>query len=198
MATDKKHIAVYLDPAVEQALVAFCEQKGLISKKGIMYSAGVNAALAAFFGIADIDSILQSNSTIPDPTVSNIPSDAISNIPAGSIDVEVLQGKPEGLSDGKVDSLRQELEALRAENQRWEEAFNELQEEKDDLDTYLQEARSQIETLKAENEALRTAQPVAEFKLPEAPDLLNQLKAKRKKATASLADIEAILEILEE
>jgi len=27
MATDKKHIAVYLDPAVEQALIAFCEQK---------------------------------------------------------------------------------------------------------------------------------------------------------------------------
>ena len=48
MATDKKHIAVYLDPAVEQALIAFCEQKGLISKKGFMYSAGVNAALAEF------------------------------------------------------------------------------------------------------------------------------------------------------
>jgi N-acetylneuraminic acid mutarotase len=29
MAADKKHIAVYLDPAVEQALIAFCEQKGL-------------------------------------------------------------------------------------------------------------------------------------------------------------------------
>jgi hypothetical protein len=58
MATDKKHIAVYLDPAVEQALIAFCEQKGLKSKKGFMYSAGVNAALAAFFGIADIDNIL--------------------------------------------------------------------------------------------------------------------------------------------
>ena len=61
MATDKKHIAVYLDPAVEQALIAFCEQKGLISKKGFMYSAGVNAALAEFFGIAET-------------TVGNIPS----------------------------------------------------------------------------------------------------------------------------
>ena len=55
MATDKKHIAVYLDPAVEQALIAFCESKGLISKKGTMFSAGVNAALAQFFGIADTD-----------------------------------------------------------------------------------------------------------------------------------------------
>jgi hypothetical protein len=33
--------------------------------------------------------------------------------------------------------------------------------------------------------------------LPDAATLLNKLKAKRKKATASLADIEAILEILE-
>ena len=55
MATDKKHIAVYLDPAVEQALIAFCEQKRLISKKGFMYSAGVNAALAEFLSIADTE-----------------------------------------------------------------------------------------------------------------------------------------------
>ncbi len=100
MATDKKHIAVYLDPAVERALIAFCEEKGLKSKKGFMYSAGVNAALAAFFGIADIDNILESSSntpsvisTIPNPAASTIPKNATSNIPAGSIDVEVLPGK---------------------------------------------------------------------------------------------------------
>ncbi len=55
MATNKKHIAVYLDPLVEQALIDFCEQKGLKSKKGFMYSTGVNAVLAEFFGIADTD-----------------------------------------------------------------------------------------------------------------------------------------------
>ena len=81
MATDKKHIAVYLDPAVEQALIAFCEQKGLKSKKGFMYSAGVNAALAAFFGIADIDNILQSSSNTPSKP-SNIPSNQPSTIPS--------------------------------------------------------------------------------------------------------------------
>jgi hypothetical protein len=73
MATDKKHIAVYLDPAVEQALIAFCEQKGLISKKGFMYSAGVNAALAEFFSIVDTEA-----GNIPPsgniPSSSNIPS----------------------------------------------------------------------------------------------------------------------------
>jgi hypothetical protein len=99
MATDKKHIAVYLAPEVEQALIAFCQEKGLISKKGTMYSAGVNAALAAFFGIADIDNILQSSSniptigTIPSPTESTIPKNETSNTPTGSIDAEVLPGK---------------------------------------------------------------------------------------------------------
>ena len=36
-----------------------------------------------------------------------------------------------------------------------------------------------------------------EIELPEAADLLNKLKAKRKKSTATLADIEAILEMIE-
>jgi hypothetical protein len=103
MATDKKHIAVYLDPAVEQALIAFCEQKGLKSKKGFMYSAGVNAVLAAFFGIADIDNILQSSSNtlskpsnIPSSQSSTIPNNTgsiPSNIPSEALAVEVMTGK---------------------------------------------------------------------------------------------------------
>jgi hypothetical protein len=80
MATNKKHIAVYLAPEVEQALIKFCQEKGLISKKGTMYSAGVNAALAAFFGIADIDNILQSSSNTPSKS-SNIPNSPASTIP---------------------------------------------------------------------------------------------------------------------
>jgi len=47
--------------------------------------------------------------------------------------------------------------------------------------------------LREEVQELRAA-----LELPFASDLLNQLKAKRKKSTASLADIEAILEIIEE
>jgi hypothetical protein len=115
MATDKKHIAVYLDPAVEAALVAFCEQKGLKSKKGTMFSAGVNAVLAEFFGITNTensnipqitDNIPAENSNISQITdnipvensntlikVGNIPVALISNIPAESIALEVLPGK---------------------------------------------------------------------------------------------------------
>jgi len=108
MATDKKHIAVYLAPEVEQALIAFCEQKGLISKKGTMFSAGVNAALAQFFGIADTESsnipqetnnipqsagsILNITGNIPSKSTSTIPSN-FSNIPFESLAVEVLPGK---------------------------------------------------------------------------------------------------------
>ncbi len=55
MATEKKHIAVYLPPEIEAALIAFCKQKGLKSKRGTMFSAGVNTALAEFFGIADLE-----------------------------------------------------------------------------------------------------------------------------------------------
>ena len=47
--------------------------------------------------------------------------------------------------------------------------------------------------LRDEVDRLRSA-----LELPEASVLLNKLKAKRKKSTASLADIDAILEILEE
>ena len=105
MATDKKHIAVYLAPEVEQALVAFCEQNGLISKKGTMFSAGVNAALAQFFGITgtETSNILSTVSTIPSK-VGNLPSNSEStipsvgdnirgNIPSESLAVEVLPGK---------------------------------------------------------------------------------------------------------
>jgi hypothetical protein len=93
MATDKKHIAVYLDPAVEQALITFCEQKGLISKKGFMYSAGVNAALAEFFSIADTEAgnIPPNSGNILDETSNtldnsrNILATSASNIRASSI-----------------------------------------------------------------------------------------------------------------
>jgi len=48
------------------------------------------------------------------------------------------------------------------------------------------------------NDTLKNAPVVLEFEPPEAASLLNRLKAKRKKSTASLADIEAILEMIEE
>jgi hypothetical protein len=111
MATDKKHIAVYLDPAVEQALVTFCQQRGLISKKGIMYSAGVNAALAAFFGIADIDNILQSSSNTP-PESSNIPGYQPSTIPNNTGNIPGYQPSTIPNNSGNIPSEALAMEAM--------------------------------------------------------------------------------------
>jgi len=64
--------------------------------------------------------------------------------------------------------------------------------------------RSQLETERTDREEIETE--LSELKqksaatrkdLPEAADLLNQLKAKRKKSKTDLADLEVILEILE-
>jgi hypothetical protein len=255
MATDKKHIAVYLDPAVEQALIAFCEQKGLVSKKGFMYSAGVNAALAEFFGIADIEAgniplnsgnilskasntlnnlrnipatsasnipasnipaadnipseignILPTHDNIPARAGSNIPLES-SNIPLKSLVMEVLPGK-QSLSEAEVDSLRQELEMVRAENQRLHIELGNSESEKESLKQEVQELRSQLETERADREEIEAelcelkqnsalATIPSEKLTPDAATILSQLRARRKKSKTDLADLEAILKILE-
>jgi hypothetical protein len=250
MATDKKHIAVYLDPAVEQALIAFCEQKGLISKKGFMYSAGVNAALAEFFSIADTEAgnippnggnilgnisntlndlrnipatsasdiltgdnipldtgnILTRRDNIPVKSASNIPLES-SNIPLKSLVMEVLPGK-QSLSEAEVDSLRQELETVRAENQRLHTELGNSENEKESLKQEVHKLRSQLETERADREEIEaefselkqnsaSAARLSEKLTPDAAAILSQLRAKRKKSKTDLADLEAILELLQ-
>jgi regulator of replication initiation timing len=250
MATDKKHIAVYLDPAVEQALIAFCEQKGLISKKGFMYSAGVNAALAEFFSIADTEvgnippssgnilgnvsntlndlrnipatsasdipagdnilldrgNILTRRDNIPIKSASNIPLES-SNIPLKSLVMEVLPGK-QSLSEAEVDSLRQELETVRAENQRLHTELGNSVSEKESLKQEVQELRSQLETEHADREEIEAelselkqnsapAATLSEKLTSDAATILSQLRARRKKSKIELADLEVILEIIE-
>ena len=192
MATDKKHIAVYLDPAVEQALIAFCEQKGLISKKGTMYSAGVNAALAQFFEITDTVTVTEKGN-ISAKQVSNIPDDT-SNIPLESIAVEVLPGKLESgdslellkVDNRVVEQLQNELSNLKAENETLKGDYAKLLESQDVHD--VTEA-SALSDLKQKSVTARD--------LPDAYDLLNQLKAKLPKSKATPADIEALLELLD-
>jgi DNA repair exonuclease SbcCD ATPase subunit len=82
--------------------------------------------------------------------------------------------------------LRQELADARADYAKLLESStvvtNKLRQE-------VQELRSELADLKQKSAAAR--------KLPAADNLLNQLKSKRKKSTASLADVEKILEIIE-
>jgi hypothetical protein len=72
--------------------------------------------------------------------------------------------------------LQAELESLRA-----------------NYDALLETSARVTAKLREEVRRLRSA-----LELPEASVLLNKLKAKRKKSTASFADVDAILEILEE
>jgi hypothetical protein len=51
------------------------------------------------------------------------------------------------------------------------------------------------EVRRSRDKILKSVATVAQF--PQPADLLNQLKARRKKSGANLADIEAVLEILE-
>lgn len=54
--------------------------------------------------------------------------------------------------------------------------------------------RLEIGNLQAELEACKQ-QPATDFELPEPADLLNQLKGRRKKSKADLADVEVLLDL---
>ncbi len=95
----------------------------------------------------------------------------------------------------EVESVKLELEAVRAENQLLQ--LGNFEVEVETLNQELASLREQLETVRAENEKLKASQPAAQFELPEAADLLNKLKARRKKSKTDLADLEAILELLQ-
>src|SRR4028118_1391714 len=135
---------------------------------------------------------------------------------------EALPGKLESgdsLELPKVDNevaeqLQNELGNLKDENERLQASYaallesstvvtNKLREEVQELRAQLateRTSREPIETelakLVAAREENKTTAP-APKNLPEAADLLNKLKAKRKKSKTDLADLEAILELLE-
>jgi chromosome segregation ATPase len=122
--------------------------------------------------------------------------------------MEVLPGK-QSLSEAEVDSLRQELETVRAENQRLHIELGNSESEKESLKQEVQELRSQLETERADREKTEAelfelkqnsapAATLSEKLTPDAATILSQLRAKRKKSPVSLADIGAILEIIEE
>ena len=88
-----------------------------------------------------------------------------------------------------IDRLESELASARKE--KFEAGLEIDRLDSDLLDSDLAAHRSQLSDLK------QNSAPIA-IELPEPADLLNKLKGKRKKSKADLADIETILEILEE
>ncbi len=107
----------------------------------------------------------------------------------------------------EVESVKLELEAARAENQLLQLGNSSV--ELENLNQELASLREQLETERASREKIeaelskkeKNSSPVVtlEEKLaPDAATILSQFRAKRKKSPVSLADIEAILEIIEE
>jgi chromosome segregation ATPase len=85
--------------------------------------------------------------------------------------------------------FKDKLEAVQAKKQRLQNDLGNLQAE-------VIELRLQLAAERTEREENKKSAPV-EKDLPEAADLLNKLKAKRKKSKTDLADLEAILELLQ-
>jgi dsDNA-specific endonuclease/ATPase MutS2 len=108
----------------------------------------------------------------------------------------------------EVESPRSKLEAVRTKNQRLPIKLGNSKSEKEFFRQEVQELRSQLETERADREEIeaelcelkQNSAPVATApkKLTsDAAKILSQLQARRKKSKTELADLGAILEILE-
>jgi chromosome segregation ATPase len=87
------------------------------------------------------------------------------------------------------------LKAANKQLTEWDAELNQLHERNGDLGLKVQMLEQELkEARRDRDESKNSAPTVAEF--PEPADLLNHLKARRKKSGANLADMEVVLEIL--
>ncbi len=89
------------------------------------------------------------------------------------------------------------MKAANKQLTEWDAELNQLHERNGDLGLKVQMLEQELkEARRSRDESENSAPTVAEF--PEAADLLNQLKARRKKSRADLADMAAVLDVLAE
>jgi chromosome segregation ATPase len=87
------------------------------------------------------------------------------------------------------------LKAANKQLAEWDAELSQLHERNGDLGLKVQMLEQELKEVRRSREEIKNSAPtVAEF--PEPADLLNQLKARRKKSRADLADVETFLEIL--
>ncbi len=96
-------------------------------------------------------------------------------------------------SDHLVAKKNQEISELNSRLAAANQKISELDDLTEDLESENQNLKSELASRPKEN-----SPPIAIGELPEAANLLNQLKTRRKKSSATLADVEKILEIIEE
>ncbi|MEG4575515.1 flagellar alpha dynein [Microcoleus sp. N3A4] len=88
------------------------------------------------------------------------------------------------------------MKAANKQLAEWDAELNQLHERNGDLGLKVQMLEQELKEVQGDrDESKKSAPIVAEF--PEPADLLNQLKTRRKKSGANLADIEVVLEILD-
>ncbi|MEG3861967.1 flagellar alpha dynein [Microcoleus sp. herbarium12] len=87
------------------------------------------------------------------------------------------------------------MKAANKQLAEWDKELNQLHERNGDLDLEVQNLKEKLAVVTRDREeSKKLTQAVADF--PEPADLLNQLKGRRKKSRAGLADMEAVLKIL--
>ncbi|MEG5043664.1 flagellar alpha dynein [Microcoleus sp. B4-C1] len=87
------------------------------------------------------------------------------------------------------------MKAANKQLTEWDAELNQLHERNGDLGLKVQMLEQELKEAQRDRETNKKSAPtVAEF--PEPADLLNQLKARRKKSRADLADVEVLLGLL--
>ncbi|MEG4809638.1 flagellar alpha dynein [Microcoleus sp. F8-D3] len=88
------------------------------------------------------------------------------------------------------------MKAANKQLTEWDAELNQLHERNGDLGLKVQMLEQELKEARRDREESKNSAPTdADF--PEPADLLNQLKARRKKSKTDLGDVEAILEILQ-
>jgi predicted RNase H-like nuclease (RuvC/YqgF family) len=125
---------------------------------------------------------------------------------------ELLKPNAEVTESGlhnELGNLKTENEALRQELAKQKQDYAAQLAISKQFNQQVQDLRLQLETERADREEIEgelselkqnfvPAATLSEKLTPDAATILSQLRAKRKKSPVSLADIEAILEIIEE
>ena len=88
------------------------------------------------------------------------------------------------------------MKAANKQLAEWDAELNQLHERNGDLGLKVQMLEQELKEVRHDREANKNSAP-AVAKFPEPADLLNQLKARRKKSKADLGDVETLLEILD-
>ncbi|MEG4944759.1 hypothetical protein [Microcoleus sp. F4-D5] len=110
--------------------------------------------------------------------------------------IEERLGKLRARAMATMNGERQELKAAHKQLAECDGELNQLHECNGDLGLKVQMLEQELKEARRSREANTNSAPIVAV-FPKAADLLNQLKARRKKSEADLADVETLLEILD-